>query len=89
MTEGYDYKRAHERKTYTAEVLFSHKHRMYSGTMRNISLGGAFIETAHTHRFALGDTVILSIPYTAGEKHIKRNGCIKWMNRHGFAVAFE
>ncbi len=89
MTEGYDYRRAHERKNYTAEVLFSHNHRMYSGTMRNISLGGAFIETAHTHRFALGDSVILSIPYTAGEKHIKRNGRIKWMNRHGFAVVFE
>lgn len=89
MTEGYDFRRAHERKTYTAEVLFSHNHRMYKGTMRNISLGGAFIETAHTHRFALGDTVILSIPFTAGEKHIKRTGRIKWMNHHGFAVAFE
>lgn len=89
MTEGYDFKRAHERKTYTAEVLFSHNHRMYSGTMRNISLGGAFIETAHARRFALGDTVILSIPFTTGQKHIKRNGRIKWMNHHGFAVAFE
>lgn len=88
MTEGYNYKRAHERKTYTTEVLFSHNHRLYSGTMRNISLGGAFIETAHTHRFAVGDSVMLSIPFTAGGKHIKRNGCIKWMNHHGFAVAF-
>ena len=89
MIEGYDLKRVHERKTYTAEVLFSHNHRMYSGTMRNISLGGAFIEIAHTHRFAVGDSVTLSIPFTAGEKHIKRNGRIKWMSHHGFAVAFE
>jgi Tfp pilus assembly protein PilZ len=89
MTEGYDYKRSHERKTYTAEVLFSHSHRMYSGTMRNISLGGAFIEIAHTGRFTVGDRVTLSIPFTAGEKHIKRNGRIKWMNHRGFAVAFE
>ena len=89
MTKGYDFKRVHERKTYTAEVLFSHNQRMYSGTIRNISLGGAFIETAHTQRFALGDSVILSIPFTAGEKHIKRNGRIKWMNHHGFAIAFE
>jgi hypothetical protein len=89
MTEGYDFRRAHERKTYTAEVFFSHDQRMYNGIMRNISLGGAFIETVHVHRFAEGDIVILSIPFTAGEKHIKRNGRIKWMNRHGFAVAFR
>jgi Tfp pilus assembly protein PilZ len=89
MIEGYDLKRVHERKTYTAEVLFSHNHRMFSGTMRNISLGGAFIEIAHTHMFAVGDSITLSIPFTTGEKHIKRNGHIKWMNSRGFAVAFE
>ncbi len=88
MAEGYDFRRAHERKTYTAEVLFSHNRRMYSGTMRNISLGGAYIETAHADQFASGDTVIISIPFTAGEKHIKRKGRIKWMNHRGFAVAF-
>jgi Tfp pilus assembly protein PilZ len=89
MTEGYDFKRTHERKNYTAEVLFSHNERMYSGTVRNISLGGVFIETAETGRFALGDTVVLSIPFTDGGKHIKREGRIKWKAHHGFAVAFS
>ena len=89
MTEGYDFRRAHERKTYAAEVLFSHNERMYSGHMRNISLGGAFIETLHAGKFSVGDTVILSIPFTSGKKHIKREGRIKWLNPHGFAVAFS
>jgi hypothetical protein len=89
MTEGHDFRRTYERKNYSAEVLFSHKQRMYNGTVRNISLGGAFIETAESHKFALGDRVILSIPFTDGGKHIKREGRIKWKARHGFAVAFS
>lgn len=89
MTEGYDFRRVHERKAYAAEVLFSHNERMYSGHIRNISLGGAFIETVHANKFSEGDSVILSIPFTSGKKHIKRTGRIKWLNPHGFAVAFS
>jgi Tfp pilus assembly protein PilZ len=89
MAEGNGFRRTHERKSYSAEVLFSHQHRMYSGTMRNISLGGAFIEIANIHRFEKGDTVTLSIPFTNGGKHIKREGRIKWKDQRGFAVAFS
>jgi Tfp pilus assembly protein PilZ len=86
--EELGFKRIHERKIYTKEVVFSHNNKAYAGQIKNISLGGAFITTRSVNQFSIGDTIILSIPFTTGKKHVKRKGLVQWMNNEGIAVEF-
>ena len=82
------YNRIHERKRYAAEIIFSHKGKAYSGSIKNISLGGAFIATSSVNQFSSGDLITLSIPFTSGKKHVKRKGRVQWLNNEGFAIEF-
>jgi len=84
----YDCKRFHERKKYPAEIVFHHANRLYAGSLKNISLGGAYIETHSVNQFSTEDIVTLSIPFASGQNNINRKGRIKWMNNAGFAVEF-
>jgi esterase/lipase len=84
----YDYRRTHERKKYPAEIVFHHVNRLYAGSLIDISLGGAFIETYCVNQFSTKDIVTLSIPFSSGQKNVKRRGCVKWLNNAGFAVEF-
>lgn len=83
-----DYRRIHERKDYNPHIVFAHRNQLYSGSLKNISLGGAFIETACVNQFSKKDIVTVSIPFSADKKNIKRRGTIKWLNNEGFAVEF-
>jgi Tfp pilus assembly protein PilZ len=88
MTEDFGFKRIHDRKTYATEVIFSHHDKAYAGRVKNISLGGAFVATSSVNQFSSGDVITLSIPFTAGQKHLKRKGRIQWLNNEGFAIEF-
>lgn len=85
---GEEYRRRHERKRYHADVIFSVGERAYSGTLKDISMGGAFVLSMSAAMVARGDLIVISIPYTAGNKSIKRRGRVLWTNPDGFAVAF-
>ena len=85
---GFGFRRKHDRKSYNTEIVFSHKDRVYSGTMKNISLGGAFVITSSVNQFSSGDIVMISIPFSTGKKHVKRKARIGWQNNEGFAVEF-
>jgi len=88
MNDDFGFKRIHERKLYTTEVIFSHKDKAYAGRIKNISLGGAYIATSSVNQFSSGDVITLSIPFTTGQKHVKRRGRIQWMNNEGIAIEF-
>ena len=88
FNEDFGFKRIHERKQYATEVIFSHNDKAYTGRVKNISLGGAFIATGSVNQFSSGDVITISIPFTTGQKHVKRKGRIQWMNNEGFAVEF-
>ena len=88
MASNFDFKRNHERKTYGTSVVFAHEDRAYNGTLRNLSLGGAFIETRDVNHVAQGDYIHVTIPYPSGKKSIKKRGLIKWRNDDGFAIQF-
>ena len=86
--QGYDFRRANERKIYDTEVIFSHSDTIYRGVVKNISLGGAHIETVSVNQFSTGEMVTVSIPYPSGKRNIKRKGRIVWSNDSGFAIEF-
>ena len=85
---GQDQSRFHDRKKYEVEVVFFHAGRLYAGSMKNISLGGAYIETYCVNQFSPEDIVTINIPSPSDKNNVKRRGCVKWLNNAGFAVEF-
>lgn len=88
MSEDFTIKRNFERKRYTTDIMFAHKAKAYRGTLKDVSLGGAFIISDNVNQFEQDEVITVSIPYTSGKKHVKRKGRIKWMNDEGFAIEF-
>lgn len=83
-----EFRRRYERKKYSNDVIFSLKGRAYAGTLKDISMGGAFVITFSVNQVDRGDVVIISIPFTDGRKSIKRKGRVLWNNNEGFALEF-
>ena len=82
-------KRIHNRREYDAGVTIAHMNNVYSGYLKDISLGGAFVITASVNQFYSGDLVSITIPYENKKKYLKRKGLIKWINNEGFALEFN
>lgn len=89
FTNDREFNRRHERRKYGASVVFTHNNKAYSGTISDISVGGAFIETRDANQFSTGDSIIVSIPFTAGNKHVKRSAAIIRTNNVGIAIEFK
>lgn len=86
--QDFDFRRKHERKSYNADIVFASKTNAYSGIMKNISLGGAFIVTSHVNQVSVGDVITVNIPFRDSKKSVKRKARIEWQNNEGFAVEF-
>ncbi len=85
---GYDFRRTNVRKRYGKEVIFSHIETIYRGIVKDISLGGARIETGSVNQFGKGEIVTVSIPFASTDRNIKRKGRIVWLNDTGFSIEF-
>lgn len=88
MKRDFSITRNFERKRYGVDIMFSHKNKGYRGRLKDVSLGGAFIISNNVNQFDEGELITVSIPFTSGNKHVKRRGRIKWMNNEGFAIEF-
>jgi hypothetical protein len=65
-----DFRRRYERKNYNTDVVFSLDGKAFAGTLKDISIGGAYIMTLSAGQINSGDVIIISIPFTSGQKHI-------------------
>lgn len=83
-----EYRRRYERKNYTSDVVFSLKGKAFAGTLKDISMGGAFVMTLSVNQVYQGDVVTISIPFTSGRKSIKRRARVLWTSGEGFAIEF-
>ena len=83
-----EFRRRYERKKYSSDVVFSLKDKAYAGTLKDISMGGAFVMTLSVNQVYRGDIVVINIPFTSGRKSIKRKGRVLWTNNEGFALEF-
>jgi PilZ domain len=83
-----EFRRRFDRKNYCSDVVFSLDGKPYAGTLKNISMGGAFVMTGAVNQVSKGDMIIISIPFTSGEKNIKRRARVSWANGEGFALEF-
>jgi hypothetical protein len=83
-----EFRRRYERKRYSSDVIFSLKGKAFAGTLKDISMGGAFIMTLSVNQVDKEDVVVISVPFTNGRKSIKRRGRVLWTNNEGFAMEF-
>ena len=89
INQSQDFRRKYERKNYSADIVFASNGRIFQGSLKDISVGGAFILTKHANQLWEGEVVTISIPFTDGRKHVKRSGHIQWKNSTGFAIVFS
>jgi hypothetical protein len=86
---GYaEFRRRYERKRYSTDIIFSVKGKAFAGTLKDISIGGAFVITLSVNQVSKGDVITISIPYTSGKGNIKRRAKVIWIGGEGFAVEF-
>lgn len=83
-----DLRRRYERKRYNSDVVFSFEGRAYAGSLKDISMGGAFVMTTAVNQVCQGDVIVITIPFTDGQQNIKRRARVLWANGTGFAVEF-
>lgn len=87
MDDG-GFRRRYERKNYNTDIVFSLSGKAFAGTLKDISIGGAFVMTLSVNQVSKGDAVVVSIPFTDGRKNIKRRARVMWTNEEGFAAEF-
>jgi hypothetical protein len=80
-------KRAHSRINYSTEVTCTTEGgAVVTGTTRDLSVGGAFVESQDIPAFGSKVVVSLSVP---GHGELKLNGIIRWTKPDGFGVQFQ
>ena len=83
-----EFRRRYERKNYHSDVVFSLKGYACAGTLKNISMGGAFVLTLSVNQVQKGDVITINIPFSTGNKNVKRRARVLWTSGEGFAVEF-
>jgi len=83
-----EFRRRYERKSYHSDVIFSLKGYAFAGTLKDISMGGAFVLTLSVNQVQKGDIITISIPFTSGKNNMKRQARVLWTSGEGFAVEF-
>ncbi len=86
--ETREFRRRYERKNYSSDVVFSLNDYAFAGTLKDISMGGAFVLTLSVNQVQRGDVITISIPFTSGIKNVKRRAKVLWTSGEGFAVEF-
>jgi hypothetical protein len=80
------YSRASKRMNYHAEAVFAANDKLTPGTIKNISLGGASLAASATP--AIGDVVIVSIPFAKKQKQVRRRAVVRWVEGGLFGIEF-
>jgi len=83
-----EFRRRYERKRYNCDIIISQNGMAFAGTLKDISMGGAFVLTLSVNQVCKGDVISLNIPFTDGKENITRRAKVLWTSGEGFAVEF-
>lgn len=81
-------RRLYERKSCTFAVDIDDYNKNYSGHLRNLSLGGAFVEPPAHFKPKIGQELLLTIPFRKKLGYVVVKGRITRTKRNGMAVVF-
>ena len=80
-------KRHYQRIVFNKQIRMKKKTQEYKGRIRDISRGGAFIETDLI--FPIGNKIALSLSWIKSEKIVKLTGWIVRKDERGFGITFD
>jgi len=80
-------KREHQRKIYNKLISLKNQNQNHNGRIRDISRGGAFIETDSI--FPVGKKIALTISGKKDRKSVRFTGWIVRENNEGFGIIFD
>lgn len=80
-------RRKHPRHSVYIKVHYMVRGCWYKGYIRNISEGGAYIQSASERKVSPDEDILLIVELKVLLDQIK--GRITWMGSHGFALAFR
>lgn len=81
-------RRLYKRKLCGLPITIDDADRNYSGHLRNLSLGGAFIEAPITLKAKVGKELILTIPYHRRKGFVVVRGVVARTRTDGIAITF-
>jgi Tfp pilus assembly protein PilZ len=81
-------RRNHLRKTCTLTVELNDLHKPFRGHMRNIGLGGAFVETDPRYTPRIGQEFYITIPFQLKPHKITLKGRITRVRWDGLGISF-
>ena len=85
-TDPQTYRRSNKRLKYSAEVLFSSDAIITKGMTKDLSAGGAAIQSLEIP--AIGDVLIVSIPYAQKQRSVRRRAVVRWVEGKIFGIEF-
>ena len=81
-------KRLNERKKYQQDIFFVRGAMAFHGKCKNISTGGAQIINNSLFNIAVGNEILIAIPFPRGNSSIKRKSTVRWIENDQFGIKF-
>ena len=80
-------KRKYQRKIINKQIRLKNFNKICNGRIRDISRGGAFIET--DSRFSIEEKIVLNLSREIANKNVKLTGWIVRRDNDGFGITFD
>ncbi len=81
-------RRLHERKACSRIIQIDDLEMIYHGHLRDLALGGAFIEPPVDTSTDVGQKLILTIPFGLKKDRLTLNATVAWVRPQGIGVRF-
>ncbi len=81
-------KRINVRKDYQREVILSTGSMVFPGMIKNISMGGAHVDSKNISIIKTPVVFFVSIPFAKKQGRIKRKAIVRWANNDQFGIQF-
>ncbi len=81
-------RRLYERKTCGIAIDIDVNFQRYTGHLRNLSLGGAYIEPSSNLNLKVGKELVITIPYRQRRGFVSVRGRIARAKSDGLAITF-
>ncbi|WP_319408565.1 PilZ domain-containing protein [uncultured Desulfosarcina sp.] len=81
-------KRIFERKSYQQDIFFVRGTMSVHGKCINISTGGALISNNSLVNVAVGNEILIAIPFQNKQSSIKKKSTVRWIENDRFGIQF-
>ncbi len=81
-------RRMYERKDCSLQADLDDYENTYSGCIRNLCKGGAYIEAEMGKKPEIGQEIFMTIPYKRSAKYLIIKALVAWTREDGIGVTF-